>query len=192
MPDAIHPAPNEFSQAQLSDDPILRYFHYAHLPAVLQAVSSPFASLAAMIVIELPRNAERSVALRKLLEAKDAAVRANVPVIGAAVKPAETFLDRLYAERQELGVKLEKLQAFSTTPAFDGLDEDNRDLLRQQMSAMQIYMVVLDKRINTLSPEPPIKAPVPAELSEPDEDGIVDIRVTGGGSVETPLPFGEA
>lgn len=31
------------------------------------------------IVTSLPRNAERTVALRKLLEAKDAAVRANVP-----------------------------------------------------------------------------------------------------------------
>ena len=35
--------------------------------------------LARQLVEALPRNAERSVALRKLLEAKDAAVRANVP-----------------------------------------------------------------------------------------------------------------
>lgn len=36
----------------------------------------PFCELAYTIVGSLPRNAERSVALRKLLEAKDAAVRA--------------------------------------------------------------------------------------------------------------------
>jgi hypothetical protein len=30
----------------------------------------------------VPRNAERTVALRKLLEAKDAAVRANLPAPG--------------------------------------------------------------------------------------------------------------
>jgi len=44
----------------------------------LQAASRPFCELAAHIIGTLPRNAERTVALRKLLEAKDAAVRANV------------------------------------------------------------------------------------------------------------------
>lgn len=77
-PDPIHPAPSEFSPDQLTVDPILRYFHYSHLPAKLQLASRPFCDLARMIVEDLPRNAERSVALRKLLEAKDAAVRANV------------------------------------------------------------------------------------------------------------------
>ena len=78
MTDQIHPAPIEFSAGQLSADPILRYFHYAHLPPVLQATSAPFCQLAHHIVTTLPRNAERTVALRKLLEAKDAGVRANV------------------------------------------------------------------------------------------------------------------
>ena len=78
MSDAIHPSPIEFTQRHLTDDPILRFFHYAHLPAALQAASRPFCELAHHIVTSLPRNAERSVALRKLLEAKDAAVRANV------------------------------------------------------------------------------------------------------------------
>lgn len=32
----IHPAPAEFSEEQLAADPILRYFHYAHLPPQLQ------------------------------------------------------------------------------------------------------------------------------------------------------------
>lgn len=72
------PAPAEFSTDQLSADPILRYFHYSHLPVVLQVASRPFCELARHIVETLPRNAERTVALRKLLEAKDAAVRANV------------------------------------------------------------------------------------------------------------------
>lgn len=78
MTDAIHPAPAEFSAEQLAADAILRYFHYNHLPPVLQASSKPFCDLARHIVETAPRNAERSVALRKLLEAKDAAVRANV------------------------------------------------------------------------------------------------------------------
>lgn len=79
MAEAIHPAPAEFSAEQIGQDHILRYFHYAHLPAALQAASKPFCDLARMIVETLPRNPERTVALRKLLEAKDAAVRANVP-----------------------------------------------------------------------------------------------------------------
>lgn len=79
MTEAIHPAPTEFSAQLLDADPILRYFHYTHLPEKLQAASRPFCELAAHIISTLPRNAERSVALRKLLEAKDAAVRANVP-----------------------------------------------------------------------------------------------------------------
>lgn len=60
---------------------ILQFFKYEHLPARLQVVSAPFCELARALVDEehgLPRNPERTVALRKLLEAKDAAVRAEV------------------------------------------------------------------------------------------------------------------
>jgi hypothetical protein len=78
MADTIHPAPAEFETEQLAQDPILRYFHYSHLPPILQASSKPFCDLAHHIVSTTPWSAERSVALRKLLEAKDAAVRANV------------------------------------------------------------------------------------------------------------------
>lgn len=77
--DVIHPKSDEFSADQLRLDPILRYFHYKHLPMSLQAVSGRFCTLAGFIVGTIPRNAERTVALRKLLEAKDAAVRANIP-----------------------------------------------------------------------------------------------------------------
>lgn len=61
------------------NDPIMRYFAYAHLPAFLQDVSKPFGDMAIALVQDLPRNAERTVALRKLLEAKDAAVRSALP-----------------------------------------------------------------------------------------------------------------
>jgi hypothetical protein len=72
----FHPAPSEFTLGQLAFDPILRFFHYSHLPQPLAAASAPFCQLAHRIVTELPRNPERTVALRKLLEAKDCAVRA--------------------------------------------------------------------------------------------------------------------
>ncbi len=59
-------------------EPIMQFFAYAHLPAHLQAISQPFGALAEQLVETLPRNPERTVALRKLLEAKDAAVRASI------------------------------------------------------------------------------------------------------------------
>lgn len=59
-------------------DQIMQFFSYYHLPAALQEVSKPFCELANTIVGTVPRNPERTVALRKLLEAKDAAVRAAV------------------------------------------------------------------------------------------------------------------
>lgn len=69
---------------------ILQFFAYSHLPPHLSMISKPFCELAHAIVYgdniaesgtvtsggPVPRNPERTVALRKLLEAKDAAVRA--------------------------------------------------------------------------------------------------------------------
>ena len=57
---------------------ISQFFAYEHLPEHLREVSRPFGELAKLIVDTLPRNPERTVALRKLLEAKDAAVRAKL------------------------------------------------------------------------------------------------------------------
>lgn len=55
---------------------ILQFFAFTHLPPHLQEVSKPFGQLAHDLSITLPRNPETTVALRKLLESKDAAVRA--------------------------------------------------------------------------------------------------------------------
>lgn len=56
--------------------PILDFFKYEHLPPHLAAVSKPFCMLAHQMASTLPRCAETSAGLRKLLEAKDCAVRA--------------------------------------------------------------------------------------------------------------------
>lgn len=70
-------------------DRMLKFFKYAHLPPHLAAVSKPFCELAHAMVLgdnapeagtctfggPLEAGPERTVALRKLLEAKDAAVR---------------------------------------------------------------------------------------------------------------------
>ncbi|AWX98551.1 hypothetical protein A8139_00770 [Marinomonas primoryensis] len=57
---------------------ILKFFKWQHLPLHLQLVSKPFSDMADLIVERLPDNEERTAALRKLLESKDAAVRALV------------------------------------------------------------------------------------------------------------------
>jgi hypothetical protein len=59
-------------------EPMLQFFGYSHLPENLQSISKPFGELAQKLVDILPRNPERTAALRKLLEAKDCAVRANI------------------------------------------------------------------------------------------------------------------
>ena len=56
--------------------PIMRYFETRHLPVALAAVSIKFRELAEWTDENLPAGAEKSTALRKLLESKDAAVRA--------------------------------------------------------------------------------------------------------------------
>lgn len=57
---------------------MLRWFQYDHLPQHLQQVSRPFSTLAASLCEILEPGPERTVALRKLLESKDAAVRAKL------------------------------------------------------------------------------------------------------------------
>ena len=58
-------------------DPMLQFFDCAELSAPLRAVMQPFKDLAVVIADGIPRNPERTVCLRKLLEAMDCAVRAS-------------------------------------------------------------------------------------------------------------------
>jgi hypothetical protein len=56
---------------------MLRFFAYEHLPEKLQFVSEPFSRLAHSVAENL-EGPEATVCLRKLLEAKDCAVRASL------------------------------------------------------------------------------------------------------------------
>lgn len=56
-------------------NPILRYFQYTHLQPHLAEISKPFCQLANTIDVNLPDDQQKEVALQKLLEAKDAAIR---------------------------------------------------------------------------------------------------------------------
>lgn len=64
----------------MPEEHILQFFQFEHLPPHLRKVSEPFCLMAHQLVADLPRNPERTVALRKLLESKDAAVRAAIAV----------------------------------------------------------------------------------------------------------------
>jgi len=100
---------------------IVQFFSFEHLPEPLKAVSRPFGELAQK-VLELPRNPERTVALRKLLEAKDAAVRALVAKVAlvvlafvgfALLMPAEAL-----AQTVDGGVAVAAAPTPSEAPSF--------------------------------------------------------------------------
>lgn len=57
---------------------VMQFFEFSHLPVNLQYISSPFYDLAQSIHETLPNNEQKIMALHKLLEAKDCAVRAVV------------------------------------------------------------------------------------------------------------------
>jgi len=57
---------------------LLRFFRYQHLPPRLQEISRQFHDLAVGLAQTL-QGPELTVCLRKLLEAKDCAVRAALP-----------------------------------------------------------------------------------------------------------------
>jgi len=65
-------------QEHCKEEPVLQFFKYEHLPSHLQAVSCDFFIVAMSLCLKVKRNPERTVALRKLLEAKDAAVRSVI------------------------------------------------------------------------------------------------------------------
>ena len=61
----------------MTQNRLLQFFSYTHLPSELQDVSKPFCELAEKVAAG-EGNPEQTVCLRKLLEAKDAAVRARL------------------------------------------------------------------------------------------------------------------
>ena len=62
----------------MEPDRMMKWFAYEHLPDHLAAVSKQFHDVADYTCQMIEPGPERTVALRKLLEAKDAAVRAVV------------------------------------------------------------------------------------------------------------------
>lgn len=62
----------------MTENRMIKWFEFQHLPESLQQISRPFSLLAHQIIVDVEPGPEQRVALRKLLEAKDAAVRAKL------------------------------------------------------------------------------------------------------------------
>lgn len=61
------------------DYPILEYLRdFSHLKEPQRKIAESYGHLAFGIALSLPKNAETSTALRKLLESKDCAVRSSL------------------------------------------------------------------------------------------------------------------
>ena len=61
------------------EEPLIQFFDYDDAPwAIKGLLGEAFLSMATTIIRQCPRNPERTVALRKLLEARECAMRAAV------------------------------------------------------------------------------------------------------------------
>ena len=63
---------------KMNEERMMKWFAYEHLPEHLRVVSIHFFEVACALCALVEPGPERTVALRKLLEAKDAAVRAKL------------------------------------------------------------------------------------------------------------------
>lgn len=61
--------------------------------------------------------------------------------------PAQDFRDRVIAEKNELGERLEKLRAFIGTEKFAALPSDEKERLQAQSEHMGMYLSILVARI---------------------------------------------
>ena len=62
----------------MEEERMMKWFRFDHLPEHLKVVSAQFYEVACSLCALVEPGPERTVALRKLLEAKDAAVRAKL------------------------------------------------------------------------------------------------------------------
>jgi hypothetical protein len=85
-PPGAAPAAFSFPRKRFMPNPlIMQFFEFNHLPDHLpdhlNEVSKPIGEMALHFDIHLPDSAEKTVGLRKLLEAKDCFVRAALPAL---------------------------------------------------------------------------------------------------------------
>lgn len=62
----------------------------------------------------------------------------------------QSFTDRLKEERDELDERRKKLFEFLGSPKFIGLPEEQQELMRLQTTVMEMYLRILERRLNLL------------------------------------------
>jgi hypothetical protein len=55
---------------------------------------------------------------------------------------------RVVAECEQLADRIQKLEAFLSTPVFAGLPEDDQQLLKMQADAMVLYLGIINTRVS--------------------------------------------
>ena len=70
-------------------------------------------------------------------------------VFERAYRPSETFLDRMLIEKEELSRRYLRGREFTFSQKFQKLPEPQQLLLRKQLDAMEQYLYILSKRIET-------------------------------------------
>ena len=71
----VEPQDREYAGSSIPHH-LLKFFNYDHLSMRLKIISRDFCEIVHRVDEDIPDNSEKTVALRKLLEAKDCAVRA--------------------------------------------------------------------------------------------------------------------
>lgn len=71
-------------------------------------------------------------------------------VLGPYIRPAESPVDRMRIELDDLSEKLTKLYLFRGTPKFLSLDKEMCDLLNRQYKVMKEYKEILEKRLELM------------------------------------------
>lgn len=74
-------------------------------------------------------------------------------VIGPYLRPADTPVDRMIVELEELSERYGKLSAFLETDKFLELGNEMCELIRRQHKAMSEYKDILEKRIELVQSE---------------------------------------
>jgi hypothetical protein len=59
----------------------------------------------------------------------------------------QAFQERVVVEKSDLDKKLESLKSFLLSETYRELSDDEQKLLRQQISVMDLYSDILEKRI---------------------------------------------
>ena len=70
-------------------------------------------------------------------------------VFERAYRPSETFLDRMLIEKEELSRRYLRGREFTFSQKFQKLPDLQQLLLRKQLDAMEQYLYILSKRIET-------------------------------------------